>query len=88
MVKLQGVVIGVDEYDTALSNFAWDVISLDRSNTPIFVFSKLASVNPVHPTATTTTTTPIQVVQGLELHRTMHMPDIAMVAPANLGMFG
>ncbi len=31
----------------------------------------------------TSVTSPIEVVMGLELHRVMHMPDIAMLVPAN-----
>ncbi len=31
----------------------------------------------------TTTTTPTEVVLSLELHRTTHLPDIAMLEPAN-----
>lgn len=35
-----------------------------------------------------TITTPTEVVMSLELHRTIHLPDIAMLEPANGARFG
>ncbi len=44
MAKFVQIVIGVDGYDNDLSNWAFDVISLSKSNQPICQFSKIGLV--------------------------------------------
>ncbi len=46
MAIFKDVIISIDQYDTVLKTYAWDVISLDRTGTPIYTFSKLATVKP------------------------------------------
>ncbi len=47
MAKFVKVVIGIDGYDSDLSTWAWDVISLSKANEPIWQFQNLLLSSPI-----------------------------------------